>query len=171
PEYIKKVVFLQISVPSRVKVKEYMALKREIDELVGKINGRFGDELWSPVNYLYKSLPQSKLAALYRISDVCLVTPLRDGMNLIAKEYASCKFDENGVLILSEFAGAAEEMKKFSIPVNPFDIEEVADSIKKALRMHASTRKKLMSGLRKIVRENDIYEWANNFIRYSRKIS
>lgn len=170
PEYIKKVVFLQISVPSRVKVKEYMILKREIDELVGKINGKFGDELWSPVNYLYKSLPQSKLAALYRISDACLVTPLRDGMNLVAKEYVSCKFEENGVLILSKFAGAAEEMKKYSIPVNPFDIEEVADSIKKALRMHGNTRKKLMSELRKIVRENDIYKWANNFINYSRRI-
>jgi len=171
PEYREKVVFLQISVPSRTKIKEYITLKREIDELVGKINGRFGDELWSPVNYLYKALPQAKLAALYKISDVCLVTPLRDGMNLIAKEYVSCKAEETGVLILSEFAGAFEEMKKYSIPVNPYDIEEVADSINEALNMHGSTKKMLISKLRKIVQKNDIYAWANNFLNYSKSIS
>ena len=171
PEYMKRVVFLQISVPSRTKIKEYMMLKKEIDELVGKINGRFGDELWSPINYLYKALPQSKLVALYRISDVCIVTSLRDGMNLVAKEYVSCKAGENGILILSEFTGAAEEMKRYSIPVNPFDIEEVADSIKKALKMHGNTRKMLISRLREIVRKNDIYKWADNFINYSKNMS
>jgi len=171
PEYRKKVVFLQISVPSRTKIKEYIALKREIDELVGQINGRFGDELWSPINYLYKALPQLKLAALYKISDICLVTPLRDGMNLIAKEYVSCKAEESGVLILSEFAGAVEEMGKYSIPVNPYDIEEVADSINEALNMHGNTKKMLISNLRKIVQKNDIYAWANNFINYSKGMS
>ena len=94
-------------------------LKREIDELVGSINGRFADEIWSPINYLYKALPQQKLAALYKSSDVCLVTPLRDGMNLIGKEYASCKVDEDGVLILSEFAGAAEELQVINSPSVP----------------------------------------------------
>jgi len=171
PEYRKKVVFLQISVPSRTKIKEYIALKREIDELVGQINGRFGDELWSPINYLYKALPQLKLAALYKISDICLVTPLRDGMNLIAKEYVSCKAEESGVLILSEFAGAVEEMGKYSIPVNPYDIEEVADSINEALNMHGNTKKMLISKLRKIVQKNDIYAWANNFINYFKGMS
>ncbi|MCJ7665295.1 MAG: trehalose-6-phosphate synthase [Actinobacteria bacterium] len=168
PKYRKKVVFLQISVPSRTKIKEYITLKREIDEMVGSINGRFGDELWSPINYLYKALPQTKLIALYKISDICLVTPLRDGMNLIAKEYVSCKAEENGILILSEFAGAAEEMKKYSILVNPYDIEEVADSINKALNMHGNTKKMMISRLRKIVQKNDIYAWANNFINYSK---
>jgi len=166
PEYRKKVVFLQISVPSRTKIKEYIALKREIDELVGQINGRFGDELWSPINYLYKSLPQLKLAALYKISDICLVTPLRDGMNLVAKEYVSCKAEERGVLILSEFAGAAEKMGKYSILVNPYDIEEVADSIKEALNMNGNTKNMLISKLREIVQKNDIYAWANNFVNY-----
>ena len=171
PQYRKKVVFLQISVPSRTKIKEYIALKREIDELVGQINGRFGDELWSPINYLYKALPQLKLAALYKISDICLVTPLRDGMNLIAKEYVSCKAEESGVLILSEFAGAVEEMGKYSIPVNPYDIEEVADSINEALNMHSNTKKMLISKLRKIVQKNDIYAWANNFVNYFKGMS
>ena len=171
PKYRKKVVFLQISVPSRTKIKEYITLKREIDEMVGNINGKFGDELWSPINYLYKALPQSKLIALYKISDICLVTPLRDGMNLIAKEYVSCKAEEAGILILSEFAGAAEEMKEYSILVNPYDIEEVADSINKALNMHGNTKKMMISGLRKIVQKNDIYTWANNFINYSKDIS
>jgi trehalose-6-phosphate synthase len=170
PIYIKKVIFFQIAVPSRTKIKEYITLKREVDELVGKINGRFGDELWSPINYLYKALPQEKLAALYSIADICLVTPLRDGMNLIAKEYVSCKEEETGVLILSEFAGAFQEMKKYSIPVNPYDIEEVADSINEALNMHGSTKKMNISRLRKIVKKNDIYAWANNFLNYSKAI-
>jgi trehalose 6-phosphate synthase/phosphatase len=171
PEYRKKVVFFQISVPSRTRIKEYIELKREINELVGQINGRFGDELWSPINYLYKALPQLKLAALYKISDICLVTPLRDGMNLIAKEYVSCKAKESGVLILSEFAGAAEEMGKYSILVNPYDIEEVADSIKEALNMHGNNKKMLISKLRKIVQKNDIYAWANSFVNYFKGMS
>ena len=137
---------------------------------MGKINGRFGDEMWSPVNYLYKALPQAKLAALYKISEICLVTPLRDGMNLVAKEYVSCKEKETGVLILSKFTGAAEEMKKYSILVNPYDIEEVADSINEALNMHGNTKKMLISRLRNIVQKNDIYAWANNFLNYSKNI-
>lgn len=170
PSYKRKVIFLQISVPSRIKISEYITLKKEIDELVGRINGKFADELWYPVHYLYKSIPQPKLAAFYRASDICLVTPLRDGMNLIAKEYVSCKVEENGVLILSKFAGAAEEMGKYSIMVNPYDIEEVADSIYSALNIHWSTRKKMISKLRKIVSENDIFRWAGNFLNYYSKI-
>ena len=171
PEYQKKVVFLQISVPSRTKIKEYIDLKREIDGLVGNINGRFSNELWSPIHYLYKALPQQKLAALYKFSDICMVTPLRDGMNLIGKEYASCNVNLDGVLILSEFAGAADEMEKYSIMVNPYDIEEVADSIRRALGLHSSTRKKMMSGLRDIVRENDIYQWVGKFLNYYNDVS
>jgi trehalose 6-phosphate synthase/phosphatase len=170
PEYRKKVVFLQISVPSRTKIKEYIELKKEIDELVGNINGRFADELWSPVHYLYKALPQEKLAALYRISDVCMVTPLRDGMNLIGKEYASCKADGDGVLILSELAGSADELSDYSIMVNPYDIEEVADSLHRALCMDLNERKMMMSGLRNIVRKNDIYKWASKFLDYYNNI-
>ena len=92
-------------------------------------------------------------------------------MNLIGKEYASCNVDEDGVLILSEFAGAAEELEKYSIMVNPYDIEEVADSLRKALNMHSATIKKMMSGLRDIVRENDIYSWVSKFLNYNNDIS
>lgn len=169
PFYKKKVIFLQISVPSRIKIREYISLKKEIDELVGRINGKFADELWNPVHYMYKALPQPKLAALYKASDICLVTPLRDGMNLVAKEYVSCKIEENGALILSKFAGAAEEMGKYAILVNPYDIEEVADSIYKALNLRWNTRKKMMSELRKIVKHNDIFRWAANFLDYYKK--
>lgn len=171
PAYRKKVIFLQISVPSRTKIKEYIALKKEIDELVGRINGKFADELWNPIHYIYKAIPQPKLAGLYKAADICLVTPLRDGMNLIAKEYVSCKLEGNGVLILSKFAGAADEMGKYAIMVNPYDIEEVADSIHTALNLRWNTRKKMIDNLRKIVRENDVFRWADNFLNYYRKTS
>ncbi len=171
PSHRKKVIFIQISVPSRTKIKEYILLKREIDELVGRINGKFADELWSPIHYLYKAIPQTDLAGYYRAADICLVTPLRDGMNLIAKEYVSSKSEEDGVLILSKFAGAAEEMGKYAIMVNPYDIDEVADSINTALNLHNSTRKKMISNLRKIVKENNVFDWAENFLNYYKKIS
>lgn len=166
PEYRKKLIFLQISVPSRTKIREYITLKKEIDELVGRINGRFADELWTPIHYIYKEIPQPKLIALYKAADICLATPLRDGMNLIAKEYVSCKTEGNGVLILSKFAGAADEMGKYTLLVNPYDIEEVADSINAALNLHWNTKKKMMHELRKVVRENDVFKWASKFLNY-----
>ncbi len=169
PKYRKKLIFLQISVPSRTKIKEYISLKREIDELVGRINGRFSDELWSPIHYIYKAIPQQKLITLYKAADICLVTPLRDGMNLIAKEYVSCKIEGNGALILSKFAGAADEMGKYAILVNPYDIEEVADSINIALNLHWNTKKMMILKLRKIVKENNVFKWANNFLNYCRE--
>jgi alpha,alpha-trehalose-phosphate synthase [UDP-forming] len=171
PEYLKKVVFLQISVPSRTKIKEYIELKREIDELVGNINGKFSDGLWSPIQYLFKALPQQQLAALYKYSDICLVTSLRDGMNLIGKEYASCNVSQDGVLILSELTGASYELGSNSLMVNPYDTDEVADTLKKALNMHRATRKKMMQGLQKTIRENNIYVWADNFLDYYSKPS
>ncbi|MEA2015113.1 MAG: trehalose-6-phosphate synthase [Actinomycetota bacterium] len=171
PSYRRKVIFIQVSVPTRTKIKEYITLKKEIDELVGRINGKFADELWSPIHYIYKAIPQQKLASFYKAAEICLVTPLRDGMNLVAKEYVSCKTEGNGVLILSKFAGAAEEMSKYAVMVNPYDIDEVADSINIALNIHWSTRKKMISNLRNIVRENDIFHWASSFLNYYKKIS
>jgi alpha,alpha-trehalose-phosphate synthase [UDP-forming] len=171
PEYLKKVVFLQISVPSRTKIKEYIELKREIDELVGNINGKFSDGLWSPIQYLFKALPQQQLAALYKYADICLVTSLRDGMNLIGKEYASCNVSQDGVLILSELTGASYELGSNSLMVNPYDTDEVADALKKALNMHRATRKKMMQGLQKTISENNIYVWADNFLDYYSKPS
>jgi len=169
PEYRKKVIFIQISVPSRTKILEYRQFKQEIDQLVGNINGEFADELWTPVNYIYKTIPQEVLVSYYKASDICLVTPLRDGMNLIAKEYVSCKPDGNGVLVLSEFAGSAEEMNKHSLMVNPYDFEEVADSIKSALEMDSSQKRSKMLALRDIVKSNDVYNWAHSFLNHGTK--
>ncbi|MGM0367267.1 MAG: alpha,alpha-trehalose-phosphate synthase (UDP-forming) [Actinomycetota bacterium] len=167
PEYRKKVIFVQISVPSRTKIKEYIQFKREIDELVGNINGQFADELWSPINYIYKTIPQERLISYYKAADICLVTPLRDGMNLIAKEYVSSNPEGNGVLVLSRFAGSAEEMSNHSIMVNPFDFEGVANSIKRGLEMPVKEREKKLFALREIVKENNIYNWSKDFLKYA----
>ena len=164
PEHKKKVLFIQISVPSRARIKEYISFKHEIDELVGRINGKLADELWSPVLYIYKALSQDKLASYYQAADVCLVTPLRDGMNLIAKEYAACRNDGQGCLVLSEFAGSADELREHSIMVNPYDIEETAEKINEALKMEPGEKKKRMAALREIVRKNDVYKWCSSFL-------
>jgi len=170
PAFRKKSIFIQISVPSRTKIREYIQFKNEIDELVGRINGKFAEELWSPVNYIYKSLSQEKLAAYYSAADVCLITPLRDGMNLVAKEYAACKNDLNGVLILSEFTGCADEFQNNVLMVNPYDIEMIADSIYNALNMEPEEKKEKINRLQHIVRKNDIYKWCSDFLYYFHRI-
>ncbi|MBM3708809.1 MAG: hypothetical protein FJW61_00100 [Actinobacteria bacterium] len=169
-EYRGKLIFIQISVPSRTKIKEYIQFKNETDELVGRINGKFAEELWSPIIYIYKALSQPKLAAYYIAADICLVTPLRDGMNLIAKEYVTCKEGIDGALILSEFAGCADEFKKYSIMVNPYDTESVAYSIYYALKMNKEEKQQKMLALRNIVRENDVYRWCNDFLNRFQQI-
>jgi alpha,alpha-trehalose-phosphate synthase [UDP-forming] len=171
PGYRKKVVFMQISVPSRTKIREYITLKNETDELVGRINGRFTEELWTPVTYLYQSFKHEELAAYYAAADVCLITPLRDGMNLIAKEYVTAKGSGNGVVILSEFAGAAEEFSEHSIMVNPYDVESIADSIYMALKMDAGEKNARIKALRRIVKENDVFKWSNNILNYFQTLS
>ncbi len=171
PKYRKEVVFIQISVPSRTKIKEYITLKNETDELVGRINGRFTEELWTPVTYLYQSFKHEELAAYYAAADLCLITPLRDGMNLIAKEYVTAKSNGDGVVILSEFAGAAEEFKEHAIMVNPFDTESIADSIDTALKMVPEDRKTRIKALSEIVRENDVFRWSSSILNYFQKIS
>src|SRR5690606_13476473 len=116
----KKVTLIQVAVPSRGNIPRYKELQQEVDELVGQINGRFGTPAWSPIVYMRRNLDQKELAALYAVADAALVTPLRDGQNLVAKEYVACKPDGDGALILSEFAGAAAEMGE-AIQVNPYD--------------------------------------------------
>ena len=125
--------------------------------------------MWSPIHYIYKAIPQQRLITLYKAADICLVTPLRDGMNLVAKEYVSCKIDGNGVLILSKFTGSADELGKYSILVNPYDIEEVSDSINIALNLHWNTKKMMTLKLRKIVKDNDVFDWAKKFLNYCRE--
>jgi trehalose 6-phosphate synthase/phosphatase len=161
--YRGKIRFMQLLVPSRERVEEYTQLKREIDETVGRINGRFSEPGWSPIHYLFRSLPQDELALLYRQADVALITPLRDGMNLVSKEYVTCQIENDGVLILSEMAGAAEELQE-ALLVNPFDIDAVAEALHRALAMPEDERRARMSALRDRVRTADVHVWVRRFL-------
>src|SRR5712692_4358510 len=163
PEFQGRFVFTQLLVPSREQVREYRDLKRELDEIVGRVNGRFSDTGWSPIRYLVRSLSPAELGALYRHADVALVTPLRDGMNLVAKEYVAAQVDDPGVLVLSELAGAAEELQE-ALLVNPFDVDAVAEALATALSMPDDERRARMSALRSRVRANDVHLWVQRFL-------
>ncbi len=164
PEFQGRFVFTQLLVPSREQVREYRDLKRELDEIVGRVNGRFSDTGWSPIRYLVRSLSPGELGALYRNADVALVTPLRDGMNLVAKEYCAAQVDDPGVLVLSELAGAAEELQE-ALLVNPFDIDAVAEALYRSLTMPPDEREARMTALRDRVRENSVDVWVTRFLR------
>ena len=168
PEHRERVVLLQIAVPSRGQVAEYQALKREIDELVGQVNGRFATSTWSPIRYLYRSVSQERLAGLYRNADIALVTPLRDGMNLVAKEFVASQIEEPGVLVLSRMAGAAETMHE-SLRVNPYNIDSVADNLQRALVMDSAERADRLVALRRRERRNDVQRWLNDFLDAARQ--
>lgn len=170
PGYRRRVRFTQVMVPSRERVAEYSALKRQLDETVGRINGRFSERGWSPIHYLVRVLPPEELVPLYRRSDVALVTPLRDGMNLVAKEYVAAQLENDGVLILSEMAGAAEELQE-ALLVNPFDIEAVADALHRALGMSDDERGARMSALRDRVRGHDVHAWVRGFVEAAERAS
>jgi len=163
PEHREKVVFLQIAVPSRFQVAEYRQLKREIDGLVGRVNGRFATSQWSPIRYLYRSLSQDRLAGLYRDADVALVTPLRDGMNLVAKEFVASQADEPGVLVLSRLAGVAETMYE-ALQVNPHNLDGTAEAIHRALTMNEAERASRLTALRRRERKNDLDAWVDGFL-------
>jgi len=158
-----EVSLIQIAVPSREQVSEYQELKREIDELVGRINGRFGTSDWTPIRYIHRSVPSRRLSALYRDADVALVTPLRDGMNLVAKEFVASQTEAPGVLILSRMAGAAETMLE-AISVNPYNIDGVADALHQALEMPIEEREARLRALQARERRHDLEEWLNGFL-------
>jgi trehalose 6-phosphate synthase/phosphatase len=163
PEFKEKVILVLVAVPSRTKVKRYQSLKKNVDELIGKINGDHGTLGWTPIQYIYRSLPFHSLLALYRISDVAMITPLRDGMNLIAKEYVATKTDGKGVLILSEMAGAVEELRE-AIIVNPNSIDEIAEALKKALSMPEDEQVRRNRIMQERLRNYDIKVWAHDFM-------
>lgn len=165
PEMRRKVSLIQVVVPSRQGVPEYDALKQEIERLVGEINGRFSEVGWTPVHYIYRSLSRVELLAYYRTCEIALVTPLKDGMNLVAKEFCACSIDDNGILILSEFAGAAAQLQNGALLVNPYDIERVADVIYEAYTMDDETRQARMKKLRRSIKKNDIFHWVNTYFR------
>lgn len=163
PAYHRRVTLVQIAVPSRTRVADYMRLKRELDEAVGHVIGRFSSEGWVPIRYLYTQFAAEELVAYYRAADVALLTPLRDGMNLVAKEYVASQIQDDGVLILSEFAGAAEELTE-ALLVNPYNIEEIAARIKQALEMSGPERSARMSSLRAKVNFNNLEHWSEAFL-------
>jgi trehalose 6-phosphate synthase/phosphatase len=171
PELRGRVVLIQVVVPSRVEIPRYHEFKQRIDRLVGDINGRFSTSNWLPVQYHFRSLQREDLLAHYRGCDIAFVTPLKDGMNLVAKEYCACRVDENGVLILSHFAGAAEQLKIGALLVNPYDVEEVADTILKAFRMTEAERSARMKRMRRVVREENVFGWVDSFLRAGAKLT
>jgi trehalose-6-phosphate synthase len=159
-----RVALVQVMVPSRTDVKAYADLKEEIDRMVGDINGRYADTGRVPIHYLYRNLSQRALFAHYRAADVALVTPLRDGMNLVAHEFAAARTDDDGVLVLSEFAGAAKYLKG-AVLVNPYDVESTANAIQSALTMKPSEKRKRMRALRAEVMRLDVHRWADDYVR------
>ncbi len=163
PEWRQKVNLILLAVPSRTKVEHYKLLKRRVDELIGQINGSYGTVGWIPIWYLYTSFPFTKLVALYSIGDVALVTPLKDGMNLISKEYIATRTDETGALILSEFAGSSKELREALI-VNPNSKEEIVQAIHEALTMPASEQKRRNKKMRNRLRQWDIKKWSDTFL-------
>ena len=156
-------VMVQIATPTREAVEHYRDERASIERLVGEINGRFARIGLPVVHYLYQTLPYDELIALYRAGDVMLVTPFRDGMNLVAKEYAAAHIDGDGVLVLSEFAGAAEELTD-AVLVNPHDDAALHDSIVQAVEMHRHERRERMAGLRDQIRKSDVQGWAHRFL-------
>jgi trehalose 6-phosphate synthase/phosphatase len=163
PEYHDKVTLILLAVPSRSKVEQYQIMKREVDELVGHINGKWGNVIWTPVWYFYRSLPFESLIILYYFSDIGLITPVRDGMNLVAKEFIATKTTGKGVLILSEMAGAAKEMNE-AILINPNNIEAIADSIATALKMNLEEQSERNSKIQERLKRYNVERWANEFL-------
>ncbi|KAK0188269.1 glycosyltransferase family 20 protein [Armillaria mellea] len=164
PEWIGKVVLVQLAVPSRQDVEEYQNLRSTVNELVGRINGRFGTVEFMPIHFMHKSLPFDELCALYAVSDVCLVSSTRDGMNLVSYEYIACQQARQGVMILSEFAGAAQSLNG-SIVINPWDSQQVADAIHEAVTMDAGVRAENHRKLFKYVNKYSASFWGSSFIK------
>lgn len=163
PEYRGKVSMIMVVVPSRDQVKSYQALKEEIDTLVGHINSKFSTLNWVPIHYFYRSFPFNELSAFYSMSDIALVTPLRDGMNLVCKEFVASKTNQRGVLILSEMAGASKELVD-SILVNPNDQEGVTSAIVEALSMDEEEQEVRMISMQSSLKKYDIFQWVKVFM-------
>jgi trehalose 6-phosphate synthase/phosphatase len=163
PEWRGRVQLLQIALPSRERVGSYRRFRRDAEELVGRINGRFATPAWTPVNYMYAGVSRDMLVAVYLAADVMLVTPVRDGMNLVAKEFVASRVDDDGVLVLSEFAGAAAELDQAMI-VNPYDIAAFSEAIHQALGMGDEERSRRMQGLRRTVLHQNVHWWSDQFL-------
>jgi trehalose 6-phosphate synthase/phosphatase len=164
-----RVIFNMVMVPSRDTIVRYQEMKKEIEATVGRINGKYGTLDWNPIIYQYRSLKFNELVALYSHSDVGLLTPLRDGMNLVAKEYVAAQHERAGMLILSELAGAAAEMGE-SVLVNPSDISQMADAIYEALTMKDDEKRKRLEAMKNRIRDYDVFSWADDILRTTVKV-
>ena len=163
PTMRERVRLIQVAAPSREAVRSYKEFRGEIEELIGRINGAYGDVGSVPVHYIHQAMPVEQLVPLYRAADVMLVTPLRDGMNLVAKEFVASRVDGRGVLVLSEFAGAAEELRD-AVMVNAYDVQSIAAGIRRAIEMPAAEQHARMTALRRRVLAYDVHRWANGFV-------
>jgi trehalose 6-phosphate synthase/phosphatase len=163
PEWREKLIYIMLCVPSRTKVRDYALLKQEVESLVGKINGRFGTPGWMPIYYMYRSFPFHRLLPLYAIADIALVTPVRDGMNLVAKEYVASRMDDSGILILSGTAGAEAELGE-ALVVNVYSREALVDALIQALKMPKEEQKLRMQTMRQRILDYDIHRWTRSFI-------
>jgi trehalose 6-phosphate synthase len=164
PEWRGKVTLLQITPKSRIEVEQYGEIEAEVTCLIGKVNGRFGDPAWTPIRYVNRSYSRTVLAGMYRAADVAMVTPLRDGMNLVAKEYLAAQNpDDPGVVVLSQFAGAAKELDRALI-VNPHETDAVASTLKRALEMPLAERRERHGPMLAHLLENDIRKWAEDYL-------
>lgn len=170
PSWRGRVTLVQVAVPSRERVPAYAELRREVSELVGEVNGEFGTPEWQPVVYLRRPVSKPELAALYAAAEVGWVGPLRDGMNLVAKEYVACQAGREGVLMLSEFAGAAQELGE-ALRINPYDVEGTAATLERALEMEPDERQERMTALRQRVRRNDAAAWSERFLDRLRSVT
>ena len=163
PELRERVRLVQVAVPSRTEVEAYQEFRQTVDRIIGRIHGRFATPHWVPIHYMYRNLDEPEVVALYRAADVMLVTPLRDGMNLVAKEFVASRTDGDGVLVLSEFAGAASELAE-AIHVNPYDLDRTTEAFYRALTMDERERRSRMAALRRRVDSADVHRWAASFI-------
>ncbi|RMG59224.1 MAG: trehalose-6-phosphate synthase [Deltaproteobacteria bacterium] len=168
-ELRRNFVFIQLTVPSREKVAEYEEMKRVIDETVGRLNGKFAEGGWMPIHYYYRSFQFETLVSYYRAADVGVVTPLRDGMNLVSKEYVVSKVGLPGALVLSELTGAADELKEAFL-VNPYDIDAVADAIYVALTVPDHVKRERIEKLNRRIMKNNIYRWVSEFMKEWEKV-
>jgi trehalose 6-phosphate synthase/phosphatase len=171
PQYLRKVVLIMVAIPSRTQVEEYENLTNKLEMVVSRINGKYSTIDWSPIRYLYRSIPFNTLIALYERAEVALVTPLRDGMNLVAKEYVAVKTQsKDGILIISEMAGVAEELGE-TIKINPNNKMEIAETIDLALNMPLDRKKRMMEVMQKRLKRNDVFKWSNDFIEKLKNLS
>ena len=163
PRWAERVLFLQLAVPTRAGIDLYQDLKAQVERRVSEINGIHGSPLMSPINYLYQTVSQEELCALYRLADVCFVSPVRDGLNLVAKEYVVCRDDGGGTLVISEFAGAVSELGE-ALRVNPWDIEGTTNQLERALEMSLGERNERMMPMHSRVIQNDVHRWVRDFM-------